>query len=185
MEQDTVLASLVDRHSRLFQSGPPGNSHLPPGWSALVDRLCVDINAALNESEAKTFRVLQVKEKMGVLRFYFSLGDQQTLMVDIVNQGMRYRVEPENSTTAFQNISSLVQTAEKASVKICEECGASGRMRVLAGDFAATAKGYFTLGEDKRAEPLRNGWLKCLCDGHVDAAAAAWASHFDEEEDQG
>jgi len=179
-----TIEDLVARHSRLFLSGRPHDSYLPPGWVGIVDQLCADIAALLNDSEAQTFRVTQIKEKFGALRFYFSLDDQQTRMVDIVNRGMRYRLEPENPTPAFLKISTLVYAAEKASSKTCEECGMPGRMRVLAGDFSVTAKGYFTLGEDKITQPLLNGWLKCLCDHHVDAAAASAAGRHPPGEDE-
>jgi hypothetical protein len=106
-------------------------------------------------------------------------------MADVVNGGLRYRVEPENPTAAFLKVSSLVDAAERISARTCEKCGAPGVMRVLTGDFTVTPQGYFTLGEDKIQVMLPNGWLKCLCSEHVDGAAVKWASHFVKDEGGG
>jgi len=177
------LDYLVATHPRLFLTGRPSNSHLSPGWTALVDKLCTDIDQLVSDSEAQTFRVIQIKEKFGGLRFYFSLNEQRTIMLDAVNHGTRIRVEPENPSDQFNSISRLVKTAEATSAATCEVCGEAGRMRVLTGDFSISDKGFFTLNEDKIAQPLPNGWLKCLCEDHVHGAASAWAGHFNPEED--
>src|SRR5260370_38580090 len=49
-----------------------GYPNCEEGWRDLLERACARIEAAL--VEGGTFRVLQIKEKFGALRFYWS-GD--------------------------------------------------------------------------------------------------------------
>lgn len=74
------------------------------GWFELLDNLCRDITLELaRDLEVEPVVALQIKEKFGGLRFYYSGG---------------------NSV-----IDALVSQAENASYKICEQCGQPGRAR--------------------------------------------------------
>ena len=67
------LQQLIERFPRLFRGAQPAVwSHVPVGWSAIVETLFTGINALLNDDQAKSFRVEQVKEKFGTLRLYVS-----------------------------------------------------------------------------------------------------------------
>ena len=71
------------------------------GWFDLVKELCEKLKA-LN---LKNFRVTQVKEKFGGLRFYIG------------------SVEPEKADQVFR----LIDKAEKESYRTCETCGKPGK----------------------------------------------------------
>jgi hypothetical protein len=72
------------------------------GWFDLVWRLCEQIEAVVDELE-EPFKVEQVKEKFGGLRFYTNSGNKA--------------------------IFTLIKTAEDESFHICEVCGQQGTRR--------------------------------------------------------
>lgn len=72
------------------------------GWYDLIYKLCEDI-MALNPPE--NFKVAQVKEKFGGLRFYIAFCSENKLS--------------EN----MSEIERLIDVAEEESFKICECCG--------------------------------------------------------------
>ena len=77
------------------------------GWFDLIDKLCADIQNRINmekkkNSEYKQVRVVQVKEKMGGLRFYTERADEK--------------------------IADMIHKAERESYKICEVCGKEGKL---------------------------------------------------------
>ena len=76
------------------------------GWFTLIDRLCQNIQAYIDQNPHKQVPqvvVDQVKEKYGTLRFYTTGGDDLT-------RGM-------------------IWFAESMSGKICETCGHPGKVR--------------------------------------------------------
>ena len=76
------------------------------GWFELILQLCVDIAAELNaspEDNQEPFSVLQVKEKLGGLRFYAAGHNND-------------------------KIQELISAAERKSYTICEICGAPGEL---------------------------------------------------------
>jgi hypothetical protein len=72
----------------------------------LISALCVDIDQALQAHPEARMRVVQIKEKLGSLRFY-------------------YRLE-RASREIDEAVSQLVDGATKKSREICEGCGVSG-----------------------------------------------------------
>ena len=123
------IGPLVDRFPRLFHGKPPEvPSSIPRGWVPLVTRLLEDIDAMLDDAQAKRFRVLQVKEKFAGLRFYWKLGAQSTTVVDLIGPGeaQRLRLEPRKPTELFDRVSARVQVAETDSRHLCQRCGADG-----------------------------------------------------------
>src|ERR1700693_4397923 len=80
-----MVDSVQDWRGKLMQAHPPlfrvplgrpgpaqGYPNCEEGWRDLLERCCVRIETALAEGGA--VRVLQIKEKFGALRFYWS-GD--------------------------------------------------------------------------------------------------------------
>lgn len=70
------------------------------GWYKLVRGLCRDVYPIFKQ---KNFKVIQVKEKFGGLRFYIEPG--------------------------IKEVNDLAWAAEEASFSICEECGEWGKLR--------------------------------------------------------
>lgn len=74
------------------------------GWYDLLHSLCVDIKKILTQHpELVGFKVIQVKEKFGGLRFYISGGSDE--------------------------IWKRIDQAEKQSLCTCEKCGKPGKLR--------------------------------------------------------
>jgi hypothetical protein len=102
---------LMKAHPRLFgiMTGEPERSFGYPrceaGWRDLLERACTRIEAALGES--CTFRVLQIKEKFGALRFYWN-GE----MPDAVKG----------------KVEEAIALATARSACTCEICGLEGRL---------------------------------------------------------
>ena len=74
------------------------------GWGELLDKLCADIERELNKDAElkKEFKIAQIKEKFGGLRFYtYSVTDE---------------------------IDKIIDEAEKKSFTICEVCGDKGKL---------------------------------------------------------
>lgn len=100
---DTWLSILLQKHPRIFAGKEPSWSDLPEGWYRLLDALCTAIESSMTEDQLRDFRVTQVKEKFGGLRFYYCGGTDLT--------------------------EGLVDSAEDRSEKICMECGEPGKRR--------------------------------------------------------
>lgn len=89
--------------TKLLHPDDPQIAGFPgPGWAPIVERLCRDLHA----TEAGMPRVIQIKQKLGGLRFYVEglLTDEQEMFVN--------------------------HACEQAS-KTCERCGDPGRLRQL------------------------------------------------------
>jgi hypothetical protein len=159
-EEHRTLARLMERHPKLFHGEPPRvMSDLSPGWFALVDQLCSDLEAILGE-RCDDFVVDQVKEKFGGLRFYWSLrGAKPTIEMDVggaksapgeaaaadgyverftnTPMGLRVSIRPDDALSAA--IAARIQQAEEASFTACEECGQPGVLLVKPSGWLYTA----------------------------------------------
>lgn len=78
-----------------------------PGWHGLIDGLCATLDAHARREGREPPRALQIKEKMGGLRFYTRDGQASTRAV--------------------------VSFAEAISNRICELCGNQGRTHKIGG----------------------------------------------------
>lgn len=112
---------LMDEHPAMFE-------HLwrPPecgfGWYELLDKLMGDLEDRIAEfDENVILEVRQIKEKFGGLRFYADI---------------------ECSAEMGEALASLIRDAEEKSYKICEVCGAEGKLR------------------------KERTWIRTLCDTH-------------------
>jgi hypothetical protein len=108
-----------------------GYPNCEEGWRDLLERAYARIEAAL--VEGGTFRVLQIKEKFGALRFYWC-GDM-----------------PD---TAKAKVEEAIALAVARSACTCEICGAEGRLYNRDG-WLATACPEHAKGELK---PIRPGF---------------------------
>jgi hypothetical protein len=75
------------------------------GWFNIIWNLCEKIEKCLKRISLEDFRVVQVKEKYGTLRFYINYGTDE--------------------------IYTLIDKAERKSGKICEICGKFGKLNNL------------------------------------------------------
>jgi hypothetical protein len=129
--------NLIEGHPDLFHApaarpeAAPGYPNCEGGWRDLLERVCDRIEAALVEGSA--FRVLQIKEKFGTLRFYWS-GD----VSDVANA----------------NIDEAIALAVARSACTCEICGAEGRL-YSRGGWLVTACAEHANGE---AVPVKPGF---------------------------
>ena len=129
MYDDDSIKPLIDQFPRLFHDKPPEvASSVPRGWVPLVTRLLQDIDAMLDDEQAKRFHVLQVKEKFASLSVYWKLAGQTTTVIDVTSPvGVeRVRIKPRNTSELFEQVSARVRVAEGDSRSICQRCGAEG-----------------------------------------------------------
>jgi hypothetical protein len=101
---DDLLSILRGRYPELFSYTHLREIACLPGWLNLIDELCRTLQIHLDSHpDVPQVKVLQVKEKFGGLRFYFSGGD-----------------------TACHE---AVAAAEERSLSVCEVCGQSGTLQ--------------------------------------------------------
>lgn len=102
MEQ-AKLESLRVRHPKLDLPG----FECGGGWFEILDKLCTRLDSL---TLPDTFRIDQIKEKFGELRFYVS---------GIVHEA------------TYSTVMRWIADAAEESVRTCEICGRSGRRRPL------------------------------------------------------
>lgn len=78
-----------------------------PGWYSLIERLSTDLAAIIRQDGLRRFRVVQVKEKFGELRFYVKGSNERSLT----------------------RIAEAMREAEST----CEACGAPSCIRTVGG----------------------------------------------------
>jgi hypothetical protein len=88
-------------YKEMLIPGLPGD-----GWFQLLWDLSEGIEKILKDNPDTEFRVAQVKEKFGGLRFYWSC-----------------------KAPTYEKIGPLVQEAEKKASETCEHCGEPGKER--------------------------------------------------------
>jgi len=133
--------NLIDTYKNWFQ-----DDHLKigmyqidymPGWLEIIEELFSSIAQVLTPEDATNFKINQIKEKFGGLRFYYS------------GQGIRVDIQTGNGLVSMQektensnlSIDTLIGAAEKKSQKTCIYCGDEGVLRV-------------------------GGWVRVTCDKH-------------------
>lgn len=126
---DPKIDTLVARYPRLFHDRQPRVwSDLPEGWTELATQLFADLDAMLDDSEAKRFQVVQIKEKFAGLRVYWQLGKEQTTVLDILGPVSAQRVDKgaAKPTALFERISARVRQAGEQAAATCQRCGNGG-----------------------------------------------------------
>lgn len=142
LEIDGTLKKLIGKHPRLFHGRAPRvHSWVEPGWYAVLDALCTDLEALLAATKAVALEVLQIKEKLGGLRFYFAL--QATSSVPSEQEEARLE-------ELHGEVSARVAQAEQAAGQTCAACGMPGKLRKGTGDLA-------TLCDSHAAAPDAHG----------------------------
>jgi hypothetical protein len=135
------------------------NPSFESGWMPIFERLCDEVDRALDGEVKALFRWRQVKEKLGGLRAYWSFGFD-----DPTHSAFR-------KTSAGIAIIRAIQSAEDESDRTCEVCGATPAVLGRAADDA----GYRiqTLCDEHIGErilvqqhrlPLRPPWIYLFLD---------------------
>lgn len=139
-ESDPAIDALVARFPRLFRGKHPQvASTVPPGWSALIDRMLADIDWMLDDRCARRFHVLQIKEKFGGLRVYWRLGRRGSTEIDAVTpEGvLRVRLSARAASAVDRSvvaqIDARVQQAETEASVTCQRCGQGDARRISRG----------------------------------------------------
>lgn len=100
------------------------------GWFELLYSLCQEIDEVYKKANMPVDIVIeQIKEKFGSLRFYYSFRDKEQAVhaLDFLGiGGFRYMQE---DTPIHKEIANIVKNYEKKSSFVCENCGASGKLR--------------------------------------------------------
>lgn len=126
--KDDEMAALMER---LMSRGEPhpANVGFLKGWAEMLSTLDSEL-IALDPG----YEVVQVKEKFGGLRYYFSVSE-------------------DLSEETSDRMRSLVDEAEGRSYKLCEECGEPGVLRKNARSW------YFTSCDAHSAgvAPVKSG----------------------------
>lgn len=105
-----------------------------PGWAPLVRQLVSDLNEVWGEGN---WRIAQVKEKFGTLRFYW-YGDE--------------RSGDDDYDAKYARATELVDAAERRSAQLCEVCGATAW-----GPQASSSGWLYTLCPAHRVENRKTG----------------------------
>jgi len=112
------------------------------GWFQLIDKLCEDIINIIGDETIEVI-ALQVKEKFGGLRFYYSIEENPSVFKKLDNLirnfmfskrlGKQYwkviNFKKKFWKTTHEKISDIVEQAERDSYKICETCSRPGEVR--------------------------------------------------------
>lgn len=166
-ELDHDLQRLIDAHPLLFRGKQPAvSSYVTPGWYALIDRLCTDIETELGPDACADVEVQQIKEKFGELRFYVAFksaaesdGDdeaeatatQSDLHLDLqTGDGRRHHVVSRRASSPHaQRVRELIDMASAESVRTCEVCGARARLVSLRGYITALCTAHERQRQDE------------------------------------
>lgn len=141
MNESDPIDALVARFPRLFRGqSPKVMSFLPAGWTEPVTRLFIDLDAMLDDRQAQSFEVRQIKEKLAGLRVYWRLGQEETTVLDIFGPegAERLSFRPEQTSSLYDRISARVDQAEAEAATTCQRCGNGSASRRNVSGWLAT-----------------------------------------------
>lgn len=125
---------LIAAHPLLFRGEEPAVfSFLPRGWYALVHKRCSDFETELGPQGCTAYKVRQVKEKLGTLRFYFRLNGDSDLYVDLMSGASVEQIVKPAAVDGADPIRALIHQAMAESERTCQRCGCPGSLRNLSG----------------------------------------------------
>ncbi|PIP00655.1 hypothetical protein [Pleomorphomonas carboxyditropha] len=103
-EQKDWRQQLCDRYPFLRHGGFPS---VGDGWRSILERMCADLAEEIKASNVAEYRIVQIKEKFGGLRAYYSYDGEKV-----------------------ERLREIVRTAENDSLVTCEACGKPGEVRL-------------------------------------------------------
>jgi hypothetical protein len=135
-EMNDALSRLVAAHPSLFLGFDLGDSHLPPGWYVIVDRLCSELEQILGD-DAAAFRVHQIKSKFASLRFYCALTAQEPEgeppPSKVISHAGGYTITAQSNHPKKRAIDEAIARAGLEAEHTCETCGITGQQLVDGG----------------------------------------------------
>lgn len=142
--------SFLDEHPYMYERYQ--------GWWQILVRLCRQVDELLGDEKAR-FRWVQIKEKWGTGRFYWRLGDDTALHVDLQMPEAVAHLELGPKSHLGKRIQELVHAAQEDTSRTCMVCGTAGKLD-------------------------RSGWWLTLCPEHsaVRAAGQTLTSEFPGDE---
>jgi hypothetical protein len=86
-----------DRHGSEYETGMCWGFTCGDGWFSLIDGLCAEMSSQVEAGKMPPVVATQVKEKLGMLRFHFRGGNEETRRI--------------------------IEETRQKSERTCEECG--------------------------------------------------------------
>lgn len=129
-------SELMVRYAYQFRELRKGGLHVPPGWLALFEQLCRQVDLALPDRERRAFYWTDVKERLGTLRASWA-GHHSRLTFGPPGE-VAFRGVVGSPTKEV--IDALVRKAERASEQTCLLCGAPGKLRAGIGWASTTCE---------------------------------------------
>lgn len=143
-----TIKQLQDRFPYMFEGQNIGIS-IARGWESLFVRLCEDIDKLLGPDK-RDFHWVQVKEKFGSARFYWTMKNRSpSVRIDIISESgvvtpLVARGEGRKPQSVSEQIDALVETTSHKIQRLCIVCGKPGAVNndepyvlVLCPDHAA------------------------------------------------
>jgi len=132
MKNQYLPRNLTERFPYMFE-GEHLSLSIAKGWESLFEQLCEDIDALLG-ADRHGFYWVQLKEKFGSARFYWSMeGERQAVRIDEISKLgavttlVGRHVENPSSPTLQEQISALVDAASDKTQHMCIVCGHAGK----------------------------------------------------------
>lgn len=115
-ELDALWSQVKARHQHiLFKSI---GDMTGPGWWKVLDEAFAQIDALMAQHPDQVFQVMQIKEKFGGLRFYWSAYQKGDDAVAV-----------ERVEALHAELDKIVYQTEEACSRTCEVCGEPGEVR--------------------------------------------------------
>lgn len=144
---------LAEKYPKIFENAYPG---VEKGWLWLIDELCKGLQFDTDQNGYPQVKALQVKEKFGGLRFYYTSIEPKDAKRDTVEH--HYGVQ-----------SGMVRMIESLSYVICEFCGKPGAKIDSPRGWRKTLCSECGAKYKEGKAPWREGWDdKCTCCCHTD-----------------
>jgi hypothetical protein len=140
------VAALKSRYRYLFAGDHLGHD-IAPGWVAIVEGLCAQIDDALAGTEKPAVRFVQIKEKFGGLRAYLNVAPLRVDVFGADGERLSGHLGHGAVPDIFSRLAPFVRDAEEKSLRTCDTCGAPGRLRT------------------------DRDWFRTLCEAHASADA--------------
>lgn len=138
-ELDEIWAQLKQPFSHLYGGRFLGDS-VGPGWWPILVEAFGKIDEIMKAAPEYKFKVVQIKEKFGGLRFYSNIN-----LVNATDDEDDEDKEDPVRSSLYKQVRAVIVEAEDRASETCEDCGEPGTRR-------------------------NNGWLKTQCDKHAELA---------------